>query len=368
MTKPKAKPATEVKVAPTPAKKAVKAPSEAVKQKSAKPKEETKKAITPALVADTAEALAAPVSETKQPPGILKRSSSYFADPTAITRRPGFNPRFDFGEIEELAKSIKANGILMPLRIKRLAAEEITQLGKIFVLIDGDRRLTAIELLIKRGHGFPEGIPVVIVEKDQDDITSLIQMFESNTGKAFLPLEEAAAYKRMKDAKMTIAQICAKVGRKQVHVVSSLALLDADADLQSAVKDKSINSTTAKKIAVHARGDKAKQKALVAQAKAVGKDKGKKAQLDKDIDDSRRAKAATKGKVLKMRALDDVALSNLGAGLAAKMADRMKEAGKSLDFDVRAWVAKDEALALAYTFGALEALKAAAGVKIELDI
>lgn len=339
------------------------APAKKVKVAAAK-----KTAIDPAQISP--ETVKAPdeTGSTKQAPGILKRSSSYFADPSCITRKPGFNPRFDFGEIEELAKSIKANGLLQPLRIKRLVGEEITQLGKLFVLIDGDRRLTAIELLIKKGHEFPEGVPAVIVDKDQTELTSLIQMFEANTGKAFLPLEEAAAYKRMKDAGMTVAKICASVGRKQVHVISSLALLEADGELQTAVKDKSINSTTAKKIAVHARGDKAKQKELVAQAKAVGKDKGKKKELDKAIDDSRRSKAAKTGKVLKMRALSDDELSNLGSGLAAKMADRMKEAGKSLDFDVRGWVAKDEALALAFTFGALEALKAAAGVKIDLDI
>lgn len=305
---------------------------------------------------------------TKQAPGVMKRTSAYSVDPTTITRKPGFNPRFDFGEIEELAKSIKANGLIQPIIIKRLPAADIKQLGKLFELIDGDRRLTAIEMLIKKGETFPEGIAVTIVDRDQDDLTSLIQMFEANTGKNFLPLEEAAAYKRMKDAGLTIAKICAKVGRKQVHVVATLALLDADEDVKTAVKDKSINSTTAKKIAVHARGDKAKQKELLEQAKAVGKDKGKKAALDKAIDTSRRAKASAKGRTLKMRALSDSELSDLGSGLASKMADRMKEAGKSLDFDVRAWVVKDESLALAFTFGALEALKAAAGVKTNLDI
>lgn len=311
---------------------------------------------------------------TKNAPGIVLRTSAYRADPLTITRKEGWNPRFDFGEIEELAKSLKINGFLNPLRVKRIPGAKATDQYQ-FELIDGDRRLTAIEMAIKGGHAFVEGVPVVIVDKAQSDLESLFQMFEANSGKAFLPLEEAAAYKRMRDGDpengvkgLTIKQICDRVSRKQVHVVATLALLDADDDVKEAVKDGSVNSTMAKKIAVAARGDKVKQKELVAAAKAAGKDKGKLAAVKRKVDDTRIAKAAGKGKTLKMRALDDDELSALGAALAAGMSKKMKDAGKPLTFDLRAWVSQDDALALAFTFGALEALKAAAGVKTELDI
>lgn len=304
---------------------------------------------------------------TANAPGIALRTSAYRATVSSITRREGWNPRFDFGEIEELAKSIKVNGLLNPLRVKRIAGAAKTDALQ-FELIDGDRRLTALEQLVKAGVEFPEGVPVIIVDKAQDDLTSLFQMFEANTGKNFLPLEEAAAYQRMRDAGLTIKQICERVSRKQVHVVATLALITADADVQDAVKDGTVNSTTAKKIAQHARGDKAKQKELVAQAKQVGKDKTKKAALDKEIDATRRAKAAKTGKVLKMRALSDVELSKIGEELALSMASKLRDASKTLDFDLRTWVSQDDALALAFTFGALEALKAAAGMSITLDV
>lgn len=334
----------------------------------------------------------ATVAPTKNAPGIVLRTSAYRADPTTIARKPGWNPRFDFGEIEELAKSLKANGVLNPLRVKRLAkpasiresevnggALDIPAVGDepafYFELIDGDRRLTAIEHLLKGGFKFDDGVPLIIVDKAQSDLDSLFQMFEANTGKNFLPLEEAAAYKRMRDGDpengvkgLTIKQICDRVSRKQVHVVATLALLEADDDVKDAIKDGSVNSTMAKKIAVAARGDKAKQKELVAAAKSAGKDKGKLAAVKRKVDDTRIAKATAKGKTLKMRALADDELSALGAGLAASMTVKLKEAGKPLTFDVREWVSKDDKLALAFTFGALEALKAAAGVKTSLDI
>lgn len=312
-------------------------------------------------------------AKSSNPVGVTKRSNAYFIDPTMVTRKAGFNPRFDFGEIDELAKSIKVNGILNPIRVKRMPAS-VMEDGKkdagvkVFELIDGDRRLTAIELLLKQGHTFPDGVPAVIVDQKQDDLTSLIQMFEANSSKVFLPMEEAIAYKSMQEAGMSIKDICQAVSRKHVHVVATLALLQADADVQDAVKDGSVSGTTAKKIATAARGNKTKQKELIAQAKAVGKDATKKAQLDKSLNDTRRAKAEAKGKTIKMRALSDVELSAIGEALAKAMASKLLDAKKPLDFDVRGWVAKDDALALAFTFGALEALKAAAGMSVNLDI
>lgn len=299
----------------------------------------------------------------KEGAGIVKRSNSYFIDPTSIARKEGFNPRFDFGEIEQLAASIKANGIINPIRVQRATGRDD---GKAFELIDGDRRLTAIEALLKKGHEFPEGIPAIIVDKSQDEITSLVQMFVANDGKQFNPLEEAAAYKKMRDAGMTVKQICSAVGRASMHVTEILALVDADASVHEAVRSGAIGKTQAKEIAKHAKGDAEKQKELVKQA-SEAKDKTKRAELKKSIDDSRRAKAAKKGKQLKMRALTDAELSTLGAKLAEGMVKIMKEAGQPLDADLRAWVAKDEKLALAARFGALEALKAAAGMDLSLE-
>jgi ParB-like chromosome segregation protein Spo0J len=326
----------------------------------------------------------------REAPGILKRTSGYTATVDALVRKPGHNIRFDFGEIEELAKSIKANGMLHAIRVRRLAKPmmlapvegqkdvyELVEDPKAtahFMIIDGERRYEALVFLKKHGYELPDGIDIKIVDKNQSSMEDLFQMFEANGNKPLLPLEEAEGYRRMREGfpeenikGLTIKQICERVGRKQVHVVATLALIDADDSVKAAVKSGSINSTTAKNIAVHARGNKAKQRELAEQAKAAGKDKGKKAALKKAIDDERRQKAAKKGQTLKMRALSDDELNKLGQKLAASLADRMRDAGMPLDADIRAYVVKDDKLALAATFGALEALKAAAGVKVNLE-
>jgi ParB/RepB/Spo0J family partition protein len=327
-------------------------------------------ADTVQAIQKAAQAAVAPKAPAVNPPGIVKRSSAYYADPATIGRREDWNPRFDFGEMEELAQSIRENGLLNPLRVKRITPAN----GKVFELIDGDRRLTAIEeFLLKGGKAFTdipsiaEGIPVVIVDKAQDDVTSLIQMFVANTGKNFLPMEEAVAYQKMRDAGMTVKAICKAVGRKEMHVSEIMALLEADDEVKEAATSGEIGKTQAKQIAKHAKGDKEAQKTLTAAAKAANKgDKEAKKTLDKGLDAARRAKAAKKGKALKIRALDDSELSKIGALLASTMADRMKEAGKPLDFDLQTWVTQDDKLALAATYGALQALKAAAGMKVEL--
>ena len=47
---------------------------------------------------------------TALPSGILKLGKSYQADPREIKRREGWNPRFDFGDLADLAKRMRANG------------------------------------------------------------------------------------------------------------------------------------------------------------------------------------------------------------------------------------------------------------------
>lgn len=317
----------------------------------------------------------------KEAPGVTKRSSSYFIDPKTIVRREGWNPRFVFEEIEELAESLTVNGMLNPIRVKRiLAGDPRLDAGMMFELIDGDRRFSALEALFKE-HGsldkFPllqDGVPAIIVDKGQEDKTSFIQMFVANTGKEFKPLEEAAAYKRMKDPvdaggyAMTIKEICKAVGRREMHVTEILALAIAEPELKAAVAKGEVGKTQAKRIAKHARGDAATQKKLTETAKKANKgDKTAKADLEKGLDAARRGKAAKHGKTLKMRALSDDALAALGQGVHKELLKRMKEAGKPEDFNLREWVEKDDQLALAATFGALEALKASAGVKIDLS-
>lgn len=351
-----------------------------------KPTPSNGEAIQAAAAAETASILAkvgkkaGAVAPRSEAPGILKRSSAYFADPKMITRRVGFNARFDMGDIESLAAQIKAKkaqdpesgGLIHDLHVKRLVkGDPRIDAGFVFEIIDGDRRLTAIEYLMKKdGVVFEIGVPIKIVNKDQSEIQDLVQMFVANEGKPFLPLEEAAAYQRMRDAKMTVKEICEAVSRSSMHVTSILALANADESLKQLVKDGKIGKTVARNIATSARGDKAKQAELAQAAASAGKDKVAKRKVIRQMEEANQDKAVKKGrKAPKMRALSDAELSTLGASVAARLPKLIMDAKAMMHKDhLDKWIAQDDKLAVAFTYGALQALKAAAGLKIKLEL
>lgn len=292
-------------------------------------------------------------------PGIVKRGNLYFADPRAIKRREGWNPRFDFGDLQEEKETIKAGGVLNPLRVKRKDDG--------FELIDGDRRLTAIEMLLEDGVTFPDGVPVIVVPKDQDDITSKVQMFVANRGKPFLPLEAAATFRDMKAAGMTLDQIHQRCGVSMTTIVQALALIESDGEVQDAVVKGEVTATEAKAIAVAARGDKEKQKELVQAVKAAGGDKKARRAANRAVEKVRVQKAASKGRRLKMKQLDADQLSAMGLKVAKQLEEALHDAGTD-DVKLMKQVASDNLLAAAFSLGAIKALRAAAGLKEVLTV
>lgn len=330
--------------------------------------------VTP--INEAAQALETSPPKSKEAAGVMKRSSAFNIDGKRVTRREGWNPRFDFGDIAELASSLLVNGMLNPIRVKRITDPEVMHKDASkpvnFELIDGDRRFSAVELLIKQGkyeQAFPDGIPAIIVDKNQDDKTSYIQTFVANETKSFLPLEEAIAYKRMKDEfKMTIKQICAATGRKQVHVMEILNLADAAPELKEAVAAGKVGKTDAKRIATVAKGNKAKQAELAAAAAAAGKDKGAKRNVKRQIEQANVQKAKARGKTLKIRALSDLELSDIGAKMAEHLMSLLEAQDIAIDADLVGMFRKDPMLVVAYTTGALDALKVAAGATNNLKL
>lgn len=316
--------------------------------------------------------------------GIASVGKSYNADPSRIMRRPGFNTRFVFSEIDELALSIKTEllrdpsegGLMMPLRVKRIKGNTDFD----FELVDGDRRLTAIEQLLKAGVTFPEGVAIKMVDPKQDDITSTLQMITTNTGKPLLPLEEAAAYKRLRvEGQMSIADICKAVGRTDVHVRETLQLLESEVEVQDAVKAGKVSGSMAKMIATIAKDNPALQKDLVAEAAEAKSDKGAKgkaakARLMQKIDKKRAERNVAKGKDVKFRMLTADQLKALGEKVTRHMMVVAKQ-NSLADFETpdaqaafRDFVAKDDALAAAFMFGAYQALLAFSGVETNLEI
>lgn len=124
-----------------------------------------------------------------------------------------FQPRREFpeDELEELTASIKENGLLQPLVVRRSAGR--------FELVAGERRLRAIRRL-----GWEE-VPAVVREVD-DRTLLVLALVENLQREALGPLEEAEGYRVLsEDFDLTQAEIAESVGKSRSTVANTLRLL-----------------------------------------------------------------------------------------------------------------------------------------------
>ncbi len=136
-------------------------------------------------------------------------------------QRGKYQPRqvFDQTTLEELADSIRAQGIVQPLVVRPE--------GSHFELVAGERRWRAAQLV-----GLQK-VPVVIREIDAH-AAAAIALIENIQREDLNPLEEAAAFLRLiEEFDLTHQQVADSVGRSRATVSNFLRLLD----LAEEVKD-----------------------------------------------------------------------------------------------------------------------------------
>lgn len=127
-------------------------------------------------------------------------------------------PRTSFDEeaLEELAASVREHGILQPLIVSRVVAED----GAVtYQLVAGERRLLAA-----RRAGLVR-VPVVVRETAPRDLLELALV--ENLQRADLgPLETAQAYRRLADEYgLTQEEIARRAGKSRVAVANVMRLL-----------------------------------------------------------------------------------------------------------------------------------------------
>ncbi|MCC6763320.1 MAG: ParB/RepB/Spo0J family partition protein [Deltaproteobacteria bacterium] len=123
-------------------------------------------------------------------------------------------PRIEFGEgpLAELAASIRVQGVIQPLLVRRLADGD-------FELVAGERRLRAAE------RAGLTHVPVYV--RDLSDGESLeLALVENLQRDDLSPLEEAAAYQRLiNEFGLTQEKVAERVGKSRPAVANSLRLL-----------------------------------------------------------------------------------------------------------------------------------------------
>jgi ParB family transcriptional regulator, chromosome partitioning protein len=157
--------------------------------------------------------------------------------PVDAIRPNPWQPRthFDEQELEELAESIRAHGVLQPVLVSQ-------QRDGTFQLITGERRWRAVQLT-----GMPT-VPAVV--KEATPQASLEMALVENIQRRDLnPLEEAHAFRQLiEEHGMTQEQLGQRIGKSRVAVSNSLRLLHLPEPVREALARADISEGHARAI------------------------------------------------------------------------------------------------------------------------
>lgn len=141
--------------------------------------------------------------------------------------QPGqYQPRtiMDEGKLQELAESIKSQGIVQPIVVRQISSRK-------YEIVAGERRWRAAQLAKLKE------VPVLV--KDIDDQQTIAMALIENIQREDLnPLEEAQALSRLiQEFSLTHAQAAEAVGRSRVAVSNLLRLLDLADEVKQLLND-----------------------------------------------------------------------------------------------------------------------------------
>ncbi len=133
--------------------------------------------------------------------------------PLSLIRPNPFQPRTEFEEesLEELADSIRRNGLLQPLVVRPA--------GSGWEIVAGERRLRALQRLEW------EKVPVVVREL-ADEQMLVLALVENLQRENLSPLEEAVGYRQLIDGfGLTQQDVARRVGKDRSTIANTLRLL-----------------------------------------------------------------------------------------------------------------------------------------------
>ena len=137
-----------------------------------------------------------------------------------------FQPRTEFDEtaLRELAQSIKEQGVIQPVTVRKLGYNK-------YQLISGERRLRASKVAGMKT------IPVFIRVANDEQMLELA-LIENIHRENLNAIEVAISYQRLIDeCNMTQEEVSDKVGKSRSAVANFLRLLKLPAEVQIAIRD-----------------------------------------------------------------------------------------------------------------------------------
>jgi ParB family chromosome partitioning protein len=136
--------------------------------------------------------------------------------------------RFDETQLEELAQSIKTNGIVQPILVRKTG-------GGRYQIVAGERRWRAAQ------RAGLQRIPSVIRDVPDDKMLELA-LIENIQRQELNAIEEAYAYKRLIETfNLTQETVAQRVGRDRTFVTNYLRLLRLPEDIQLLVEENKLS-------------------------------------------------------------------------------------------------------------------------------
>ena len=154
---------------------------------------------------------------------------------TDIQKNP-YQPRkeFDREKLDELAQSIKENGVIQPIIVRQSPV-----IG--YEILTGERRYRASLLAGLRS------IPAVV--KQLSDQEMMVQSIIENLQRENLnPIEEARAYESLVEKGFTHAEIADKMGKSRPYISNSIRLLSLPEQILSEVENGKLSQAHARSL------------------------------------------------------------------------------------------------------------------------
>jgi len=170
----------------------------------------------------------------------LKRTNEIFLVPfdKIVIDEDINNGRIDFGDLAELAESIKESGLRIPILVKKSRGEDQ------YVLVQGKRRLKAIEMLIANGIEFA-GVKCFLAPQNYSIENSLFDQIIMNDGKPYSNLEQGIVFTQLVDRGFEIKEIAKKVAKSVTHIGNCIEIAFLPKAVRNLVAAGSVSGLTA---------------------------------------------------------------------------------------------------------------------------
>lgn len=175
--------------------------------------------------------IVADAAQTGKTPGREESPGEYSAPnngasqrlPMARIRPSGYNARkrFDPEDLDDLAASMHANGLLQPIVVR--------QIGEHYEIVAGERRFRAA-VALEWNH-----IQATVIQAGDGKARELA-LVENLLRKDIDPIEEAEGYRQLQELGYTQQQIADKVNRSQPAVANAMRLLKLPEDVRRRIQ------------------------------------------------------------------------------------------------------------------------------------